>query len=479
MSTLRNDEVSCYIDFETKRQRIQLNEEPLYRLKKTELLDLSDDCIELVCARLQLDDLCSFSLTCKRVHKVANRHFYRQYKSHHMEIVNTLAGPQHRKTEELYVKCFKSNIRNIRITSDYVNLSLTSLLTFIRINCCEHLRSLEFNTIDLRRIDGSCIRGQLANLETVSFVNCWQFDIHKGFLRHCGRLKHLVVKQEMETETNCGWMLHVYPNLETLVYSDRTRLDVTEPMLSFFQLNPHIKRLACSDFRILRCITNLDITLDCLHYLDSAEELGSVTEFLDVLKILCDEKCVHRLRLEFGYHFNRHSSMIYDGLISLTAVLYALSLTMQNVSFLKSARLLRHRFENVKYLSLKGPEPISKATIHRIVKTLPNLVQIHLNLECVQDTSTIVYDFLGIAVTTLKSLETFVVYRICATDIYKLSIICLSLSRMKLKDACPLTIYLPYEITKAIIQISTRSLVSVKPISALKCETPLCNIRIM
>lgn len=480
MMSLRNAEKSgCNNEFEMKRRKIQTNEELLQCPKNIELMDLIDDCIESICARLPLEDLCSFSLTCKRVYQIANRHFSREYKSHHVEIVNTLAGPRI-GTKEPYAKCFISNIRNLRITSHYSNLSLTPLLSFIRINFCENLRALELNSVKIGRNqpNGNCIVRQLENLEAISFIDCLQYDIYEGFLRHCKRLKHLVVKEVIDNVVDCSWMSQEYPSLETLAFSRSSNLKLytRDPLHTFFQLNPRLKRVKCSDFQILSCILILDIALDCLVF--CFEELARVEDCIHILNVLCSQNRVHRLRIEFGHRCNQNfvEKLIYDGLVGLGSVLDGLS--CKSLKYCSIITKFDYRFENVKFLSIKT-DPINATIMSIIAYNLPNLNEIHLDFlwNTAGDDP---MDCICVAVKELKNLRIMVVYQIVATDTGSEYLDFSRIMLLKDKDPCPLTMYLPYDVAqKAKFKNPSDSMVAVEPISSLKHEIPFCDITLL
>lgn len=430
--------------------------------------DLPDNCIESICARLPLDDLCSFSLTCKRVHKEASRQFYFRYKDHQMEIVNTLGGPQV-KAREPYVKCFKSKIRNIKITSDYCNLGLTSLFTFIRIECCENLLELEFDSINLRSKQqyGKLIKAQLAKLTTISFINCSNCDIRNGFLKYCKSLQHLVVKEAIDTKMDCTWMSHVYPKLESFVYYVPST-DSTE-LLTFFQLNSHLKRLACSNDQIISYISDLGITLDFLLFQIRSPEL--LADSFEILKHLCGSKQVHRLKLEFSGWFSacEYPRRVINDLVSFGSALDALLFESSQLKLTLHHPLTNHRFDNIKYLSLGVTKPITSSILRRIALKLPNLEEIHpnswLNAIFIEHFQYSV----GALVSVLKNLRTIAIHRIDAKDIAEDSIEQMNDLRKDLEDAVPLTVHLPYEIIQNVkFRISFGSLVFVEPISSLE-----------
>lgn len=435
--------------------------------ERTVLLNMDNDCIESICDWLSLNDLCSFSLTCKRIYKLANQYFYRQYKNHRMEIVNELSGPRI-NTKECYAKCFRANVRNIRITSVYWNVKPIHLFTFLRMNCCENLQELELDTINLKSGQpyGEQMLTQLEHLTTISFINCSVYDIYNGFLRYCNGLKRLVVKEEKSIRMNCTWMFHVYPHLESLIYYVPECYNVP-PLTEFFRLNPRVKRVACSGDRMLNIIANTSITLDYLTLRIEHAILFNAT--FSVLKMMCEQKRVHRLKLEFGWYviFSAEMANSVADLATFTA-LDGLSFATKELQLTSYHPIIRRQFNGVKSLRLEVSQPITEQIFHRITFTVPNVEEIHLHPWWHQ----FIVNFricIGILAAQLKQLKIIVIHRIDADIISVNSIVQMDIWRKQLSDACPLSIYLPHEIIQNIkFIIPVGSIVTVKPISSLE-----------
>ena len=137
---------------EAKKQKLdKLVEDTSTKLHKAEFLDLNDDCIESIFDRCSLDTLCSLSLTCKRINRLAKSYFNRKYTNHRMEITNELAGPTVNYSEN-YVKCFASKIRNIRIATRYLPSNRLRIFKFLKEKCWKLSSILIFYTIHLRRL---------------------------------------------------------------------------------------------------------------------------------------------------------------------------------------------------------------------------------------------------------------------------------------------------------------------------------------
>lgn len=435
--------------------------------EKVLFLNMDNDCIEAICKWLPLNDLCTFSLTCRRVNALANQFFYRQFQNHRIEITNETCGPQIR-TKDSYAKCFTSNIRNVRLSSVYVNFKPMRLFTFLRLNCCENLSELEFDSIYLKSKPsyGEQIQMQLNNLTTISFINCTTCDIYNEILCYCIRLRHLVVKEEAPIRMDCTWMHHKYSHLETFVYHAAEHFNVT-PLTEFFQLNAHIKNVACTPNRILNILNaQPNIALD--HLILRIEHATILTAYFKVLTSLAQQHRIKCLKLDFGWDviFSPELANQLEVLSSVT--------TLDGLSFaLKELHrsyypIVHRRFDHVTSLNLEVARPIADAIFHRLPINVPNLQAIHL----LPWHSKFIDSFehsIGILAAYLKHLKIIAIYQINVNVISPKSIAQMHTWRKKLHTACPLTIYLPYEITENItFIIPVGSLVTVKPISSLK-----------
>lgn len=383
-----------------------------------------------------------------------------------MEISNTLAGPV-AKPNETYVKCFRSNIRRIRITSEYYNLKVLPLFTFLQRNCTESLSELELDTIDLRRIQccSEQTQTQLKNLTTISFINCVNFDIYNVFLKHCHSLKHLIVKEEMPIHISTEWLQKCYPQLESFVYHHAAIIDIS--WSKFFEMNSHIKNVACAyNNHIISAIIEEGMSLDYL-VLQFWNASVLAAHFQD-LYLICEQKRVQRLKFDFesSFKFDLHTQdllSILSSLVPFDGVSFATN-HISDILLLKDPL----RFDTLKSLHLelcKGP---AVASLHLLSTITPHLEELHLHpffKEFIENLD------LGIGVFACNSerLKILVIHNIDAKLFSNDSIAVMDKLRRELVNSCPLTIYLPYEIVQKIrFNIPVNSTVNVQPISALK-----------
>lgn len=433
--------------------------------------DMVDDCITAICNWLPLHDLCAFSLTCKRIYNLTNQYFKHHYKNHRMEIVQDVTGPQI-NTNEYHIKCFKSNIRNIRLTSMFYNFNPIHLLTFLRLNCCENLNELELNSIHFKSKQsyGDQMHVQLSNLKTISFINSTGYDIYNVFLRHCHRLQHLIVKEDTAFQMNCTWMQHKYPHLRTFIYYKPGSNDI--PLLRrFIHLNGHIKNIGCMMKHLLYILAGAKNTLDFLTVRIEDDECLSGSA-LNPIQLICEQRSVKQLRLDFSFDV-MFTSKLLSNFIMLTSMsptaLHGISLTANFP--ISSLQIFQQNLNNLKWLNLEVAQPIlPDAIFHAIQINMANLQVIHFHPWSSKFIDNF-YRCIGILTAQLKQLKIIAIHRIEMSIISSDSIQQMDIFRKQLRNASPLTIYLPDEIIRNVnFIIPIDSLIKVKIISSLQCD---------
>lgn len=440
-------------------------------LKNTAISDLNDDCIEAICRWLPVNDLCSFSLTCRRVSRLANSYFHRYNTNYDIEISNDVKGPVI-KTKDRYAYCFRRNIRRIRLSTFWDFKSNIPLFTFVRMYFCENLIELELDSINLKSKEpyGRHIKTQLKNLQTISFINCSKNDIYEGILQYCENLKHLIVKEEVSNETNCSWLRQEYPKLETLIFyglEERNGLNIN-PLTHFFQLNSHIKQVACTFKNIISILSHQqNISLEYLVLRIEHVEFFSAN--FNQLLTICKQQRVKRIKLEFGWHVKLTQEITRNlNRLNKLQVLHGLSFSNKQLQTDIHHPIAHCRFETIKSLSLEVAQPISDLMFKVLSVTVPNLEEIHLH-PWWKDFTEKFRKTIGIFAQRFTKLRKVVVYRADTSVISVGTFVHMDYWRRQLPNACHLTVYLPQEIIEEIqFIVPVDSLVDVKPISALE-----------
>lgn len=387
-----------------------------------------------------------------------------------MEIADDVTGLKI-KPNETYVKCFKSNIRNIKISSGYYPLANPlRLFRLIRLKCCENLKELDFNSVNLNSAGnyGEMIQQQLENVATISFVNCKIHDIYNCFLKYCTQLRHLVFKEEIPFQMDCTWMIHNYPYLESFVYHVVNNV-YRPPLKVFFQLNPQIQCIACSDIAIVTYLTFIpNIHLNYLVlFIRSESDFANI--FLTLEK-MCETRWFDRLKLDFDISVS-FSTRITEKLNVLGEFkeFEGLSLVTKELQLIEHHPIVHQTFEHVKYLKLEVLKPMGAWIFHIIPSTVPNVKEIDFHPWFGNFIGNF-NDSIGIIATSLRKLETIIIRRIdCKVFSKCFSVVEMDVKRRQLSDACVLTIFLPHEILQktSFISLSCSS-INIKPISELK-----------
>lgn len=424
-------------------------EEISNELRTAEFLDLNDDCIEVIFDRCSLDTLCSLSLTCKRINKLAKFYFNRKYTKHRMEIIDELTGPTVNCNEN-YVKCFASKIRNIRIATRYLHLNQLRIFKFLKENCCENLKELELDTVALsyKRPEkyGSIIKDQLKSVETLSLINCSSYDIYKGFLRYCTQLKHLIVKEDLHKSFDYTWMNQKYPHLESLGFhlhrgiSNKIDDQLEDNLESFIQLNPQIKNISTTELKLLMVINRSQLNLDYIILRICKYDL--LSEMVELLQILCVSNQLRRVKLEFGFHmlFGQHEVDLCNT-FGLFEQFVGLSFTAFNYDYLAGNLIRTGEFVHVKSLCLELSRLLEAEHFQRLPALVPNVETICIHPWSEKHTA----NFSHYVPTMIERLENLTAIAIRKIDpsIASSLLTVVDTRRKNAAEVRPLTIYLP------------------------------------
>lgn len=263
--------------------------------EKTQFSDMNDDCIEVICGYLPLDDLCSLSLTCTRIQAIAGAFFQRYYPNNYVRIQSFRRRPvRNIYPNEKYVEDLKPYIRNIRIEEHKGGASVAYIKEHFGVN----LREIQFHGIncELTQAHGQQIAEQLKHLECIKFVNCSIGDLYEIFLKHCQQLRHLGIDEPIQFSGGCAWTNHTFPTLQSITYFDEANTNRAD-FKAFLLRNPQIKQIACKGTNVLATVfqqaKNLDQLVLCFK---------STKDFLRnyaAIKSYSEQSETQRIKLEF------------------------------------------------------------------------------------------------------------------------------------------------------------------------------------
>lgn len=218
--------------------------------KKTQFLDLNDDCIFGIFEKLSPCDLCSISFTCRRMKELALKSFQLKFPKQHIYIEGKSTTINKKKRQEVkfiedqekYLKYFSKAIREFRIKTRDTDIGHT--FKFVKENCNENMKVLELDIdAELNENDGEVIAKQLKSVHNLTIESNRSSDIYGGLLKYCENLKELTNKCPHANE---NWITQSYPNLESLIiYSDQFKTEEKHNKIAydFLQQNPQLKKL--------------------------------------------------------------------------------------------------------------------------------------------------------------------------------------------------------------------------------------------
>lgn len=205
-----------------------------------------NDVIYKIIDFLDLNDLNAFSLTCKRIRALCGYHFERKYFTKYLKIKETKTGIQlvnHGK----YINYFTEYIQNVILCGRYMvcfkkllapDDLCANLLTYLKWNCSENLKEIQFEYIHFVNDFGAFIQEHLQNVEIVSFVSCKiDGNIYECFLKYCPKLKVLNYSEYFINEL---WLTGDCPALDTFYLNFQNESDRWN---RFMQQNNNVIRM--------------------------------------------------------------------------------------------------------------------------------------------------------------------------------------------------------------------------------------------
>lgn len=263
--------------------------------ERTQFSDMNDDCIEVICEFLPLDDLCSLSLTCTRNQAIVGAFFQRYYPHNYVRIQSFRRRPvRNIYPNEKYVDDLKPFIRSIRM-EEYKG---SASVAYIKEHFGANLREIQFHGIncELTKAHGQQIAEQLKHLECIKFVNCSIGDLYEIFLKHCQHLRHLGIDEPIQFSGGSTWANYQYPTLQSITYFDEANTNRAD-FNSFLVRNPQIKEIACKGPNIHAIVfkraKNLEQLVLCFR---------SAKDFLRnfaAIKLYSEQSETQRIKLEF------------------------------------------------------------------------------------------------------------------------------------------------------------------------------------
>lgn len=284
-------------------------------------LDLNDNCILEVFDYLPLNDVCSLSETCRRMHALGSGHFMLKYKSKVLVFVdwlyrNLITFPF--PFQEKYRKCFAKSMRSVTLLKHF-----STIAAMQKLNKCyereegseaassiEAIRFVDWN-VDVSKALLTPISTILENVESLTFEQtAINADLDGCLFDFMPNLKQLTVltftnnnPRSKKILLDSIWKQQPCPTLEYFAWHKAPKhqfpvIDVfpATEMGRFLEMNPGIKfvSLRLDSKEQLKSLMATDIqvnelffTITCQNY-DECE--SEIAEILNDLKVFCEKQ---------------------------------------------------------------------------------------------------------------------------------------------------------------------------------------------
>lgn len=402
-----------------------------------QFISLNEDCFNELFKWLTLEDLCQLSKTCTHLQQLTGYYFQRKFPSKWLSVTNATDDGIVLSPNKDYVECFSKNIQNVSI--DFVRKNHDVLAEFLRSNCNDRLKKLQFKCTYLPETFGVQIKPMLENAETVVFRNCL---LEGGnIIINCSKIKNLFIIENLlndQYEQIEELLVGQFGTLQHFHCRYAGCLDL-EKLKSFLQ-NNKVKSMTWYFFRrhwniIHECIDTIvryAVNLEEL-FLSIEGEDYNLTEIGQKLKCLCDRESFKRLELQFiGEEAERKMINQGDVLIPLKSLVGLHLCAFRN--FLNIVPVICKLY-HLKILQLKKDSEVDEVTFplqNQSLYALPKLEQLHL--IGLQKNFNYIHAFILNAIK-LKA----VIVKDCAFTEFHISE--LDASREKQPTACKTTIY--------------------------------------
>lgn len=278
----------------------------VYKMDST-LQMLPDDLVFDIFKRLQTNYLYLIAETCTRFLDLTSIEYRRRHpeKFACISIVDERIV-LHPKDDDVQV--FGRKFLNLIVHSHGRHFRLEDdLLRFILFNCSVNLQMLRFQEAMLHVDQLQAMQHMLHRIETLVLHKCgMNDDFYDYLLRHCQRVKHLIVSDSygIVEPTGNKWLHQTYPALETVQLCSITMASFCySHWETFFLLNPQITSFSCDHWclidsldRPIKAIARNAKNLQRLYI--SLRGIGHLnTTFSDLLG-LCQQKQFQRLEIQ-------------------------------------------------------------------------------------------------------------------------------------------------------------------------------------
>lgn len=276
-------------------------------MESSTLETLPDDLVFDIFKRLQTNYLYLIAETCTRFLDLTSI----EYRRRHPEKFACVSSIDdrivlHPKDDDVQV--FGRKFLNLILRSHGRHFRLNDdLLHFVLLNCSVNLLMLRFQEVMLHADQLQAMQHMLHRIETLVLHKCGlNDDFFDYLLRHCHRLKHLIVSDSygIVEPTGNKWLHQKYPALKTVQLCSITMASFSySHWEAFFLLNPQITSFSCDHWclidsldRPIKAIARNAKNLKRLYV--SLRGIGHIDLTFYDLHWLCQQKYFQRLEIQ-------------------------------------------------------------------------------------------------------------------------------------------------------------------------------------
>lgn len=412
------------------------------------LLSIINHCGDDFFDWLTLNELAALNLTCRRLEQLTTEYFQRKYPMKTMKVGQILGtNAIHYRCNDKSMQAFKQNVRNL------VVLPTTECLHYLRLNHSKDIVSIAFYDGEIADNAIDDIAELVKNAEIIEIqYGSIHSEFYDSVLKFCKCIKQLIIKYGFTECEISGienqWLLRTYPTLEHFHWSRSPLLD--RNLDTFFRLNPQIQSFNGSVYTTMTTIlflTQTGICINELHLeiiLELYEENKEGVEIVQThLNRLYENKQIKSLMLQYSF-YTQFLDLGWEKLEYLHGVYFDFSYETGSTKTLS-------KLVNLKLLVLGINTTLSRAKANILANHLINLEEIYVQINSIHAIS----PFLRKSI----KLQKIYVYGIglakCFSGKFKMNHMSLvNRERMKLRDACKITVFLP---DQAYIQMKWKS----------------------
>lgn len=351
---------------------------------RPKLFILNTDCFDEILGWLSQENLDALGQTCKLLRCVVGDYFKRNYAATEVQAEDDglyVSDPHKVNTyrDRCKLHSFDKCVGKVSICENSIDIEDgLKMFCYVGTHCGNSLKHIQFMNVLLTHTELEWVTNILKTIETVAIEDCLiKRTFYERFPDVCCNLRNLYV-QDSRWNRNVvkhsnKWLLHKYPKLERLGWSQSVRKDrKIGELKTFFQLNPNIIGFRTSfhcfwSNRDALVKSHLQLTDLTIEFDDWTWTPNNIHETYKLLNELHQRKIYKRLHF-FARYYNQQyfeQMVLLVGLHSLKLHEISERYTLPQLPQLKELTIryintdlgtLVGKFENVERISFKYAE---------------------------------------------------------------------------------------------------------------------------